>query len=58
LAAYLTAIGWAIATLFYQLTVAFNPLWIIVSLGVIGLTIGSFVILGKTIKIQEKRILS
>jgi ferrous iron transport protein B len=58
LAVYLTAIGWAIATIFYQLTAAYNPLWIIVGFGVIVLTIGGFVLLGKTLEVQEKRILS
>jgi ferrous iron transport protein B len=44
---YLTILAWITATLFYQVTTAHNPVWIIVPLAMIGLIILSFMLLGK-----------
>jgi ferrous iron transport protein B len=55
-ALYLTLLGWIIATLFYQITVAHQLIWIAVPLVLLGLIVGLFAYLGKTagIKLEEE----
>ncbi len=45
--AYLAVIAWSIATLFFQLTVAHNPLWIIVAVALICLMALVFWVIGR-----------
>ena len=45
--AYLAVTAWSVATLFYQVAVAGNPLWIVVSIALIGLMAFVFWIVGK-----------
>ena len=44
---YLTVLGWIIATLFYQIAVAHQPVWILVPLLMIGAIILFFIMLGR-----------
>ncbi len=55
-ALYLTLLGWIIATLFYQITVGHQLIWIAVPLVLLGLIVGLFTYLGKTsgIKLEEE----
>lgn len=53
-AIYLTVTAWNVSTLYYQLTSGFNILWIIVSMGLLGLTILTFIILNKSRLIDAK----
>ncbi|MCG8572223.1 MAG: ferrous iron transporter B, partial [Spirochaetes bacterium] len=41
-AAYLTILGWVVATLYYQLTTGFNVFWIVFSIILMGLVIFGF----------------
>jgi ferrous iron transport protein B len=43
---YLTLLGWIVSTLFYQLTVARQPLWILVSLALMGTLAGTLYLIG------------
>jgi ferrous iron transport protein B len=44
---YLTVLGWITATLFYQIAVAHQPVWIVVPLIMIGAIILFFTMLGR-----------
>jgi ferrous iron transport protein B len=46
-AAYLTILAWITATLFYQITVGHQVLWIIIPIVLLGAMIGSFILLRK-----------
>jgi ferrous iron transport protein B len=50
--AYLTVLGWVVATLFYQLTLGFQPLWIAVPIGVVVLLVIGLRMVGKRNPIQ------
>ncbi|MFA6623097.1 MAG: Fe(2+) transporter permease subunit FeoB [Fibrobacteraceae bacterium] len=41
-----TLLGWSLATLFFQITVAHNAVWISASLGILGAIILSFILIG------------
>lgn len=44
---YLTLMGWIVATLFYQLTVAHQAIWIIIPIMLLGAIYALFVVLGR-----------
>jgi hypothetical protein len=45
--AYLAVTSWSVATLFYQIAVAGDPLWIVVALVLLGLMAGVFWAIGR-----------
>ncbi|MDO5463025.1 MAG: ferrous iron transport protein B, partial [bacterium] len=49
---YLTLLGWCVATLYFQLTVGHQALWIIIPLVLLALTAGFFYLLGKKHKVK------
>lgn len=49
---YLTLLGWCVATLYFQVTVGHNVLWMIVPLMLLALTAGFFYLLGKKHKVK------
>lgn len=53
---YLGVIAWSVATLFYQVTVAHSPLWIIVSLALMALCVLVFWIIGKKARPIESHV--
>jgi ferrous iron transport protein B len=55
-AGYLGVTSWSVATLFYQVTVARNPLWIVVSIALMALCVMVFWIIGRTARPIERRI--
>jgi|LSQX01.1.fsa_nt_gb ferrous iron transport protein B len=54
-AGYLGVTSWSVATLFYQVTVARDPLWIAVPIALMALCVLVFWIVGKTARPIEKR---
>lgn len=52
LTGYLTILGWCVATLYYQLTLGHETLWILTAAGLLGLLFGSFWLIGRYRKVQ------
>jgi ferrous iron transport protein B len=52
-AVYLTVLAWIVSTLFYQITVAHNAIWIVVALALLALQILYFYFLGRQGKYKE-----
>jgi hypothetical protein len=53
LAFYTTLLAWIVATLYYQITTAAQPLWIVVSLGLLGLLIAGLKAAGPVLGARE-----
>ena len=49
---YLTVLGWCVATLYYQLTLGHETLWILVSSVLLAIMFGAFWLIGKRQKVQ------
>jgi hypothetical protein len=54
--AYLAVTSWSVATLFYQIAVAGDPLWIVVALVLLELMAGVFWAIGRWARPIESRI--
>lgn len=52
---YQTLLAWIIATLFYQLTVGRNPIWIGAALGLGGAVIAVLVVIGRIFRRHERK---
>ncbi len=50
---YLWVVSWSVATLFYQIAVAGDPLWIVVSLLLLGLMVFVFWAIGRWVRPME-----
>ena len=50
---YLTILGWIVATLFFQITVAHQPIWIIIPLLMIGAIYALFAVLGRRMRLAD-----
>jgi len=44
---YLSLLGWIVSTLFYQVAVGRQPLWIVISLALLGAIAGVLYLLGR-----------
>jgi hypothetical protein len=49
---YLTLLGWCVATLYFQITVAHQLLWIITPIVLLALTAAIFYLIGKKHKVK------
>lgn len=49
---YLTILGWCVATLYYQLTLGHQTLWIMTASSILALLFGSFWLIGRYRKVQ------
>ena len=52
LAVYLTALGWSVATLYYQLALGHQTVWILTPCALLGALFGGFWLLGRKHRIS------